>query len=322
MLIAKGSAKHNFGSTITATEPTVGKVPNAKINKKGILHYDKDYHESEASYQLYINNLWSGYAYDEEGEGINLKERINGLIRNSLLAKPSNNKYTILLTVTNNDGKVVQRYSTTYTYKTSAKPAQTYTFENVRQEKGRLKFDAIKGAKKYIYNIYEQGVSYSFDFGVATTNSIDVNNKISQFIDEGMSRCSSYFIELVAYDGNGTVLAMCSKIFDFEIEPNPLSVKGKTAKVKYSKLKKKKQTLKASQVINGVATGRGKMIYTKQSGNKNITINKSTGTVTIKKKGLKKGKTYSVSVVISAAGNGGYEPSTEQTVTFKIKVTK
>ena len=118
------------------------------------------------------------------------------------------------------------------------------------------------------------------------------------------------------------VLDVYDEYFNFNVEPNPLSVSGKTAKVKYSKLKKKKQTLAASKVINGTGTGRGPMTYTKVSGNKNITINKTTGKVTIKKKGLKKGKTYSVVVTISAAGNGGYDPSEEQTVTFKIKVTK
>ena len=50
--------------------------------------------------------------------------------------------------------------------------------------------------------------------------------------------------------------------------------------------------------------------------NNGVTAN---GSITIKKKGLKK-KTYKVTVKISAAGNYGYDPSEVRTVTFKIKV--
>ena len=318
MLIAKGS--YSLYCSTSATEPDIKPVPNACI-KKGRLYFDKDYHSADANYTLYINNVFAGYPYDEEGEGTDLEEAIDDLIRCNLLEKPSNVVYNILLTVfSNEDGRVVQRYTATFTYKTSATPAQTYTFENVKQDNGRLKFDAIKGAKRYFYRIYEDGETYSFDFDVSTSNSIDVNNTISRFINEGMRKCSTYKIDLVAYDGNSTALAAWSGPFDFVVEPNPLSVKGKTAKVKYKMLRKKKQTLAASKVINGVSTGRGKMTFKKLSGNKKISINSSTGKVTIKKKGLKKRKTYKVKVKIFAAGNHGYDPSTEQTVTFKIKV--
>ncbi len=322
MLVAKGSKKLDFGSRITATEPTVEKIPGVKI-KKGKLYFDKVYKNSEAEYSLYINNVLAWFSPEEVGEvkELNLNAIINRLIREHRLAKPSNNKYNIFFAVRAFDG-VFQRYTTTYTYKTSAKPVQTYTFENVRQENGRLKFDAIKGAKKYVCFILEIGDFSPKGYAVSTSNSIDLNSVISRFIDAGMEKGSYYLYFLHAEDGNGAWISQYSGKFDFNVEPNPLAVKGKTAKVKNSKLKKKKQTLSASQVINGVGTGRGKMTYTKLSGNKNITINKTTGKVTIKKKGLKKGKTYSVKVKIFAAGNHGYDPSEEIEVTFKIKVTK
>ena len=100
-------------------------------------------------------------------------------------------------------------------------------------------------------------------------------------------------------------------------EANPLKIKAKTATVKYSKIKKKNQTLAVGKVISFTKKGQGKMIYTKASGNKRITINKKTGKVTVKKK-LKKG-TYKVKVKVKAAGNSKYKPVT-RTVTFKIKV--
>ncbi len=98
---------------------------------------------------------------------------------------------------------------------------------------------------------------------------------------------------------------------------NTLKVSGKTATVKYSKLKSAKQTLKASSVIKYTSKGQGIRTFTKVSGNSKITINKSTGKVTVKK-GLKKG-TYKVKIKVKAAGNANYKAGTK-TVTFTIKV--
>ena len=98
---------------------------------------------------------------------------------------------------------------------------------------------------------------------------------------------------------------------------NPLAVKGRTAKVKYSKLKKKTQKLAVGKVISFKRNGQGQISYLKTSGNKKITINKKTGKITIKK-GLKKG-TYRVKVKISATGNAEYKSAVKVTA-IKIKV--
>ena len=58
---------------------------------------------------------------------------------------------------------------------------------------------------------------------------------------------------------------------------------GKTAKVKYRKLRKKTRTVAASKVLTVKAPGQS-AIYIKLSGKKKITINKYTGKVTVKKK--------------------------------------
>ena len=84
------------------------------------------------------------------------------------------------------------------------------------------------------------------------------------------------------YTGTAKVTFMINKA------ANPLKVKAKTVKVKFSK------------------------------GNKKISINKKNGKVTIKK-GLKKG-TYKVKVKIKANGNVNYKASAFKTITFKIKV--
>ena len=98
---------------------------------------------------------------------------------------------------------------------------------------------------------------------------------------------------------------------------NPLKVKGKTLKVKFSKLKKKAVKVKVTKVVKFTKKGVGTLTYKKVKGNKKITINKKTGKVTIKK-GLKKGN-YKVKMKIKAKGNANYKPSAFKTITFKIK---
>ncbi len=106
---------------------------------------------------------------------------------------------------------------------------------------------------------------------------------------------------------------------------NTLSVKGKTAKVKYAKLKKKAQTLKVSKTISFVKKGQGSRTYrisTAKKGGKSFKkyfkINKKTGAVTVKK-GLKKG-TYKLKVQVKAAGNTTYKASSYKTANVTIKV--
>ena len=111
-----------------------------------------------------------------------------------------------------------------------------------------------------------------------------------------------------------------SEEFEFKINKraNSLKIKkGKTYKIKYSKLKKATKKLSYASVISFTSKGQGTLTFTKKSGNKKIKISKY-GTVTVKKK-LRKG-TYKVKVKVRAAGNGNYKASSTKTVTFKIKV--
>ena len=99
---------------------------------------------------------------------------------------------------------------------------------------------------------------------------------------------------------------------------NPLEVKGKTAAVRYSAVKKKSRGIGVTKVTAFTKKGQGKLTYTKASGNKKIVINKTTGKVTVKK-GLKKG-TYKVKVKVRADGNANYKASAWKTVTFGVRV--
>ena len=99
---------------------------------------------------------------------------------------------------------------------------------------------------------------------------------------------------------------------------NTLSIRGKTVKVSYNKVKKKAQKLPVKKVITFKHKGKGKMRYARVSGSKRLIINKKTGKVTVKKR-TKKG-TYRIKVMVKAAGNANYKPSSAKTVTIKIKV--
>lgn len=116
--------------------------------------------------------------------------------------------------------------------------------------------------------------------------------------------------------GSGNYNGTITKTFKINKAANPLTVKVKTATLKYSNVKKKTQNLAVSKVLT-VTKNQGKVTYVKASGNSKITINKTTGKVTVKK-GLKKG-TYSVKVKVIAAGNSNYNKVTK-TVTFKVKI--
>ena len=122
----------------------------------------------------------------------------------------------------------------------------------------------------------------------------------------------------VTVTGKGIYTGTAKATYKIKKAANTLKIKAKTATVKYSKVKKKAQTLKVSKVITFTNKGQGAKTYVKKSGNKKITIAKTTGKVTVKK-GLKKG-TYKVKVKVKAKGNANYKASAWKTVTFKITV--
>ena len=161
-------------------------------------------------------------------------------------------------------------------------------------------------------------------------NGKEIEPKVTVTDAEGSEIDASNYS--VSYSGNINVGEAAAKVsFDglnyegekelfFKIVQanNPLSITAKTGTVKYSKLKKKTQTLAVTKVITFKKKGQGKMTYKKASGNKKITINQTSGKVTIKK-GLKKG-TYKIKVKVRAAGDANYAASAWKTLTFKVKV--
>ena len=97
---------------------------------------------------------------------------------------------------------------------------------------------------------------------------------------------------------------------------NPMTVKGKTKVVRYSRLRKATQKVSRKRVLT-IKKKKGKLTYKKVSGNRKITINKKTGVVTVRK-GLKKGL-YKIRVKVRSSGGYNYKVKTV-TRTFKIRV--
>ncbi len=149
----------------------------------------------------------------------------------------------------------------------------------------------------WINKVLTEGTDYTADY----TNNVKIGT--ASIILKGIGT------EYTGYSGELTLTFKITK------GNNPMTVKKKTAVVRYNKLKKKKQKIAAKKLFT-VTGAQGRVTYQKKSGNKKILVAKS-GKVTVKK-GLKKG-TYKVKVAVTAAGNTNYKPVTK-TVTVKIKV--
>ena len=96
-----------------------------------------------------------------------------------------------------------------------------------------------------------------------------------------------------------------------------MTVSGKTATVKASKVRKKAQKISASKLYSFSNPGVGTHLFAKSSGNKKITVS-GNGVITVKK-GLKKG-TYTVKVKVMATGDQTTANTSWQIVTVKVKV--
>ena len=116
-------------------------------------------------------------------------------------------------------------------------------------------------------------------------------------------------------DGAKTNKKIAWKIVKAE---NTLEVAGKTAEVKFKKLKNGDIFIAKKRVFNIIKKGIGAVTFKKASGNKNILIEPAAGTMKLSK-GLKKG-TYTVKVKVKAQGNENYKAGIETaTVTVVVK---
>ena len=144
----------------------------------------------------------------------------------------------------------------------------------------------------------------------------------SEWSDASSVNAGTYTVNIT---GKGNYTGTAEAAYTINRADNPIAVKGKTARVKYRKLRKKTQFLAYNKVMRFTVKPKGTVVYQLYSvkkGNrsfrKKFIINKTTGQVTAKK-GLKKG-TYKVTVGIKAAGDSNYKESAVEKVTFKVRI--
>ena len=301
---------------------------NASIDGEGILTWTG--YKGADEYLVYINEYYLPVFSSKKP--IPLKKQIDFMIKCGFIKKAD----TYDIKVIGYDGRyenVMAKWSTKFTYASEAVPGGVVgTVDGISLKDGVLTWNTYAGADIYYVEVFLDGKFKDSYF--VETNKSDVNDYIAQEIyEKDMDLSASKFtfrvsaVELSSGDAFGIFeserLAIATSLYgDYKMEkaPNPLSVTGKEATVSSSKLNKKNQTISRGKVFNGLSTGRGGFVFAKLSGDKNISINKSSGLITIKKGGLKKGQTYNVDVSVQAKGNVGYAASETFKVTVTIKV--
>ena len=311
-----------FNYTPSVQAPYINQIQSSDIEydkSKGLLKWKKV--NNADKYILSINS-WACW-FNATTTSCQINKQIDWLIKSGYIEKMS--YYTIRFKAVKN-GNVIGNWENSYQYSSAAVKGSTSSIEQVKNlhvEKGVLKWDSVESAHAYRICLNDlPKLNY-----LADRNYIDINQIIGEEIYKGnipVNSTCKITVEALEYDYSDSrndplVLARTNNYYyDLVKENNPLNISGKTAKVKYKKLRKKKQTLNASQVINGLDTARGAKTFYKVKGNKKISINKNTGKVTIKK-GLRK-KTYKIKIKVKAAGNNGYYASGYKYATIKIKV--
>ena len=336
LLIAEGS---DYWETYASWSGEITYASKAKARKMGKISASIDENSNLSwtavknadRYEIYINEFYVYVA--EEPKKFSLNKQIDFMIKAGFIKNTDTYNIRMVAFDTVKE-KYIAQWETTYKYASNAVPGGVLgTIKNLTIKDGVMTWDAVEGADHYYIEIFIGGKR--IDEYYADKNKTDINNYIATELDnEKLDLANAdYSFRVSAVEMSASVnvglfesekLAIAvGYLEDYKLTkaPNPLSVTGKEATVSSSKLKSKKQTLSSGKVFNGLSTRRGGLIITKLSGNKNISVNKSSGKVTIKKGGLKKGGTYEVKVSIKAKGNIGYYPSDVKEVTFTIKVT-
>ncbi len=121
----------------------------------------------------------------------------------------------------------------------------------------------------------------------------------------------------VKVTGIGNYTGKPSKTFRIDKASNPLTIKKVgDVKVKLSAIKKKSRTVALSKMVKTTKKGQGKITYSISGGDKNVSINKTSGKLTLKKRSKK--KTYNLTLKVTAAGDKNYKPLTKS---VKVKIS-
>lgn len=182
-------------------------------------------------------------------------------------------------------------------YAALKKAACTFKLITVSKHKGSLTYTKASGSSKYATVNKSTGKITLAKKTPAGTYTVKVTVKAAETED--------YF----AASKTVTVKITVTKA------AQPMTVKTAAKNAAYTKLARGNVVIAGAVSVSGA---QGKVTYAKTGGNAKITVNKSTGRITLKK-GLKKG-TYKVKIKVTAAGNANYKAGSKTvTVTIKVK---
>ena len=139
--------------------------------------------------------------------------------------------------------------------------------------------------------------------------------------DEDCSSAGSHTVKVSLIDK--TYAGASTASYTIQKAANPLSVKGRTVKLKYKKLKRKSHKLTAARVIKFRKKGQGTITYKltgvkKAKYKKYFKVSAKNGKVSVKK-GLRKG-VYRLTISVKAAENKNYKASGARRSITKIVV--
>ena len=147
------------------------------------------------------------------------------------------------------------------------------------------------------------------DGASGTVSFTSDNNKIAKVDKNGNVKGVAKGKTAIVVENNGV-----KKTVEFSVtkKANSFTVKNKTFTIKSNK----KKVINLNKKLK-FKNKKGNLTYKKKSGNKKITVSKK-GKLTVKK-GLKKGKTYTVKVRVTDNGNNTFNKKSK-TVRIKIKI--
>ena len=179
----------------------------------------------------------------------------------------------------------------TVTYTKNVEPAQF----TVKAEKTNIKVGETTTIK--------------VDGASGTVSFTSDNNKIAKVDKNGNVKGVAKGKTAIVVENNGV-----KKTVEFSVtkKANSFTVKNKTFTIKSNK----KKVINLNKKLK-FKNKKGNLTYKKKSGNKKITVSKK-GKLTVKK-GLKKGKTYTVKVRVTDNGNNTFNKKSK-TVRIKIKI--
>ena len=301
--IAQCQLTHHYESTV---EPVIWEeITGITFDSEGFMTWDEV--KNAVKYKVYVSDV----EFEVTTPYFEINSNIDKLVAAGTIEKDTS--YYLYIDAYNSEGIHFAGWDGSYYYKTSSKAPSMGKIANVKSTNGILSWSKFNGATKYKVNVMYD------DVVVCTTssNSVYLNDMLTQMINaEKIGNNGSFDIEILALNKAGNVIAKGYYYYDY-LEPNSLTVASKTAKKAPKAKRRKKTTISASKLYQFIDKGQGKLTFSKVSGKKQFSVNKTSGKITVKK-GLKK-KTYTVKVKIAASGRTVFAATT-RTVTLKIKV--